>query len=337
MQADSKTNFTPAVYPFTAAVIIFAAALLIPSASFVALHPELAAAIILDLSITAPVLYFFAIRKTGIPNTTVAPVAFLGLMTAHWILPPEQRSLSSLAIQWILPLIEIGVVAIVILKIRKSMQSYRSLNRENLNFRETAFEISLDLLGNKMLAGFVAFELNVIYHALFVWRRPNQKINTFTYHKNRGTVALYSVLIFLTFAETAVFHMIVALWSTIAAWILTALSLYFILLLWAQLKACFLRPIEILDGKLLIRSGLCCDAEIPIDSIEAIEFNTDMKQEAVLHASLLKGFENTNVLLKLSRPAIALGIAGFKHEFDRISLFVDDKERFRDRIESNDA
>lgn len=77
----------------------------------------LSLAITLDLLLTIPLVYFLLIRKTSIPKTTIIPVMFIGLLVGTYCLPKDNQTYLVLFRNWILPLIELGILTYVISKV----------------------------------------------------------------------------------------------------------------------------------------------------------------------------------------------------------------------------
>ena len=71
--------------------------------------------------------------------------------------------------------------------------------------------------------------------------------------------------------ETLVVHLLVSQWSDVAAWVLTAGSLYATLWLVADCRASVLRPIAFKGSVLEIRSGMRFSADIPLERVAAYE------------------------------------------------------------------
>jgi hypothetical protein len=135
--------------------------------------------------------------------------------------------------------------------------------------------------------------------------------------------------------ETFVLHILIAKWSMIAAWILTAFSIYFLFQIFAHGKAIFLRPVEIAGDKLFIRCGLLGDAEIELANIASIEqiAPSFTPADGEIKLSPLGDFSACNLKISLQTEAVLNGVYGKKKNFKAITLSVDEADIFRSEIE----
>lgn len=81
--------------------------------------------ITLDLIITIPLIHWVLIRKKDISKFSVLSFFVIGVLIASFVIPEENQSFISFIKNWILPFIELGIVTIILLKIRKTIQVYR--------------------------------------------------------------------------------------------------------------------------------------------------------------------------------------------------------------------
>ena len=122
--------------------------------------------------------------------------------------------------------------------------------------------------------------------------------------------------------------MILAIWSPVAAWVLTALSLYFALQLFAHLKAVRGRPIELTERALLIRCGIIGDAKICYGQISntVIWDQALNKEPGSLNLTACAGMTAPNIKIELSAAQTLNGFYGFEKKFRVIYLAVDESE-----------
>ncbi|MDH3492785.1 MAG: hypothetical protein OEM82_04485 [Acidobacteriota bacterium] len=329
----------PSLFFLVVTLSIFALTILLSTLSLFPVYPELAVGITYDLAFTAPLFYYLAIRKSVIPKATVAGVAVLGIVSAMFLLPANQQTHLGFITFWVFPFLEIGLLGLAGYKAWKALRTYKRVRKENADVYATLGVVFEESIGSTFFSRIAAFEASVFYYAFLGWRTPTQDTNTFSYHKKRGAGALYGVFAFLIFAETIVFHMLIARWSVIAAWIFTISSLYVLLLLFAQFKASYLRPTVVCEDELLVRCGLFCDAEIPLSEIVEIEAVGNLSSLApeVLQAAVIKGFEPVNILVTTANELTAARPYGLKKPFRKIAFFVDEKERLIQDLLKNDS
>lgn len=328
---ETAGRFIPLSYLFfVAALSVFAVAFLLSSLSLYTAHPELGWAITFDLTVFAPLFYYFAIRNTKIPKVTVATVAGLGIITASWLLPQDKWQVSSIFFGYVLPVFELAIVGFIAFKAWKFARAYRRERATSPDIYSVFHRLFAESFGETLIARFAAFEATIVYYALIRWRKTETSENRFSYHKKRGSLPVYLIIAFVILAETVVLHMVVSLWSVIVAWILTVSSLYVLVLLVAHLKASYLRPIEFRDGYLQIRNGLSSDLTVELsDVLGAEEIRKDVAiREEKPQAALLKDFEELNVLVKFKTEQALKGLYGTSKTVNELSIYVDEKDRF---------
>lgn len=305
----------------------------IARSSLMASYPQLSTAITIDLLITAPLAYFFLIRKTAIPNKTVFPFLILCIAFASFILPSDNRDLLDDAIVYLLPIAEAVALLFVAIVIYRSRAAYKTIAADGSDTLETLRKVLVNELKLPMVARAAAFELSTIWFAFFKWRRKRTESH-FSYHKTSGSIALLAVFIGMILAETLVVHYLVGLWDQTAAWILTAISLYFVLQLFAHSKALVLRPIEIRDAAIFFRCGLIGDAEIAFVNVGGISRYTcpEAENKDALTITPAGGMTEPNVTIEFERPQIFNSVYGFQKSISSLNLTIDDPDRFIEQI-----
>ncbi len=307
---------------------VTAAGFAIVRTSHFADHPRiLSLALTLDIAVFLPCAYLFLAWKMKWPLVTAVPVFLLSLVAAHWVLPAENESDLAL-LELALGPLEAAAILFLVIKTRRVAREYR--NRENPDFLE-ALEIALGRVinGTRVLQVLLT-EICVVYYGLFAWRKkPSRPAGAaaFTYHKKSGYGMLAGVLIFVIAVETSLLHFLLKPHVPLLAWLLTALSLYGVIFILADLNAARLRPIHMDARSLAVRVGLRWRCRIPLSDIAGVEAVTlSMENREGFLNGVLVG--NGNVILILSRPAFAVGFYGMRKRFDRIALAVDDAGSF---------
>jgi hypothetical protein len=308
--------------------------LVIAQTSVFIYEPLIASAITLDLTLTLPFAYWFFIRKTKISKLTVLEFLIFGIILASFILPENNRQLLDYLTYFALPVIEIGFLVYAGFIIYRSRKTFISLSQNGKDFLEVLRETLLKEFPGAVLAKACSFEIAGFYYAFIAWKAKRGE-QAFTYHKQNGVTALLIVFGFMIAVETFVLHFFVAKWSMIAAWILTAFSIYFLFQIFAHGKAIFLRPVEIAGDKLFIRCGLLGDAEIELANIASIEqiAPSFTPAEGEIKLSPLGDFSACNLKISLQTEAVLNGVYGKKKNFKAIALSVDEADIFRSEIE----
>jgi len=315
-------------------MLIIGLMVFIAKTSLFQMNPNnLAIGITFDLLLTAPFIYFLLIRKTSIPKTTVVPFLILGVIICSIILPQENQHYLSLFKTWILPLVELSVLSYVIYNIRKGIKSYKQKKDLSFDFFTTLKNTCYEILPKNVVIPVVT-EIAVFYYGFIYWKKRELKENEFSYHKDSGTITLLIAIIFIVAIETVVFHILLAKWSNLAAWILTFLSIYSGIQLFGFLKSMFKRPISIENGKLFLRYGIMNEAIIDLKDIDSIEISSkdiELNKET-RKLSFLGELESHNIIIRLKEENTLIGLYGMKRKFKNLAFYVDDKIEFKKRI-----
>ncbi|MEM7575337.1 MAG: hypothetical protein AAF433_20690 [Bacteroidota bacterium] len=293
-------------------------------------HPELAIALTYDFALTAPLIYLAMIWRTSIPKTTAVPVFVLGLILASWVLPVHlQGHLAGLK-TYLFPVVEVGVLTFVVYSARRAMKTYRKHQSGQLDFYSATKMAAAELLPQRLVAPF-AMEIGIIYYGLINWRRRELVANEFSYHRKSGTPAIMGAFIFLILVEVISVHILLAMWSHLAAWILTGLSLYSGLQILGMARSLAKRPIGVEDHILKLPYGIMAEAAIPLDLIDRVELTSsrlDPDNPLASKLSPLGELERHNVVLHLRKSIKITSLYGRKREVELLALHVDEKEGF---------
>ncbi len=292
-------------------------------------------AVSVDLVITVPVVYFLLIRKTTTPKTTVVPVMVLGLLLGTYLLPPEDQTYLALFRTWALPVVELGVLSYVVYTFRTVAKETRARNAPTVDFFTALKQACFKVLPKSAAMPF-ATEVAVFYYGFVYWKKRKLQDNEFTYHRNSGTVALLIVIIGIVEVETFVFHLLLARWSELAAWILTGLSVYSAIQLFGFLKSMTKLPISIDGNQLNLRYGIMNETTIRLDAIASMELSAREVafDKETRRLSFLGPLEPHNVIIRLNRPHTLHGLYGTKKTCQTLALHVDDAARFNEQLEA---
>ncbi len=283
------------------------------------LHHEqrLSTAVILDLTVTAPLLYFLAIRKTRIPNMTVIRIFLLGVLLAGILLDRHNPFLHGIK-TWVSPMIEVFVVFIIA---RKFYQA-RKANADEADFLTQARAIASHIFGNARAGDILGSEFAVFYYAFAPTASPSP--GSFSYSRSAGTIPVISAFLICMVAEGIGLHFLIARWSPLTAWILTGLSAYTMLQLIAHMRATKARPIRLENDRLILRNGLAADAVIDLSNIEEITLTTrTSSKENALKLALLGPLENHSVRIKLRQPVTVTRMFGIRRVASVLLFAVD--------------
>jgi len=331
-----KALFNSPVITFSIPVILISfLVFLAQSTTFNSYQQTLSNAIIIDLLLTVPFVYFLLIRKKNIPKTTVVPLFILGIVIASHIIPKENQSFLDIAKTWLIPLVEISVLSLVGFKVYKTIQLYKVKKGVNTDFFTVVKNVCNEIVPKK-LAIPMATEIGIIYYGFIHWKKIKLKENEFTYHKNTGSQMLLVTVIFLIVIETVAFHALLNKWSSIAAWMLTGLSIYSSFQIFGFLRSLNKRPIIIERRMLKLRYGIMCETDIEIKNIDSIELTTQSFDQGkeIKYLSFLGESEGHNIVIHLKKENTLIGLYGMNKKFKSIALFVDEKAKFKLLLEN---
>ncbi len=295
---------------------------------------ELAAGIIFDLVVTSPLIYYFLIRKTRIPRTTVLPVVLLGVLIGYSVLPPENQYYLNQFKTWGLPLIEVSILGFVIYKVRKAIKRYSSIRGQVPDFFSALKTTCQQMLPRTFVMP-VVMEIAVFYYGFIYWKRRVPGANEFSYHKESGTFSLLAGILFLVAIETTVLHVLLDRWSTTAAWIVTAISVYSGIQIFGFLKSMLKRPIAIRNDRLYLRYGIMSETTIELKDIDSIELSTAeiAFDDKTRKLSVLGSLESHNTLIHLKRQNELSGLYGVKRQYTSLALHVDQRVAFKNALD----
>jgi len=297
----------------------------------------IAGALTLDLTLLVPVLYYLLmVRWRGWPAITVVPVFIGSVVLAGRVIPDSQHHVLDLMGHGA-AVAEVAVVGIIVFKTLQLRRAYRERKSAGLDLYSGLRESARPLLGS-VAGNVLAYEVAVFYYLVFGWRRATQaRPRSFTYHRGIAYGAVVGAVMMAGVVELVAVHLLVNLWSSVAAWILTGISGYALFWLIGDTHAIRLRPIRFSDTMLQIHLGLRWTIEIPLELIERIGAAGEAlprRTPGYLKAVLL-GAPNCRV--ELRAPVEALGFYGLTRRVKTIDLRVDDPRLFEAALKTTSA
>lgn len=293
-------------------------------------------AVIFDLLLTTPLIYFLIIRKRNIPKITVVSVFMGCLFLAHYIIPTAQQTLLHQLEFWLVPIVEFCVISAIIFSAQKTILQFKAEKKKSPDFY-TALGLACKAVLPKRVATIFAMEIAVVYYALFSWNaKPTAGITEFTSHKKNGITSVVYALMMIFLAETFAVHMLVDRWSELVAWVLTWFSLYTCLQLFALVRSLprRLSYIDKIERRLYLRSGFFNETIIDIDTIKGIQLTARSLPEdgSIVKFSALGGMDTHNIILHLDEETIMQRIYGFQKSFTSLAIFIDEKDLFVNQL-----
>lgn len=289
----------------------------------------------LDFIVTTPLLYFLLIRKQKIPNYTVLSVAVLCLIAASLVIPHEHQSLLRAVRSFAIPILEVLVFAIVFLKVRKTVQSFKVKSQNGLDFYD-ALLLATSELFPKTAARLISSEIAMLYYLLNWKRARTESPYEFSYHRKSGIILILCTLLGVASMELFAVHILLESWSTTAAWIATGITIYSFLQIIALMRSIVQRPnvIDSEEGKLKLKYGYFAFADIEISQIEKILFTarTLPESENMMKFSPLGILDSHNTVIYLKEATEINNLYTKGKQTKVIGVFFDDKAQLRNEL-----
>ncbi len=294
-------------------------------------NPELLSmAVAMDLTVTITALfYFLVVWPKDLPEISVAPIFLISIAISSYILPAEHQDFLQYIKYLIVPA-ELAVAAYLIYKVRQIRSGIQDSQLDISDFPTALRHAAEKALGSNFGVEAIVSEFSTIYYAFFSWRKTPQHphgYRPFSYHIKCGWLSIMMTLMIVLAIETVAIHLLVERWSVVAAWVLTALSIYSAFWLIGDYRAMLFRPILIGKEMLKIRIGMRWSADIPLSNIDNISANKQIDPETK-GALMGVAFGSPNVVVTFKDPLTFTGIMGFKKTAARLYLSIDEKDQF---------
>jgi hypothetical protein len=130
--------------------------------------------------------------------------------------------------------------------------------------------------------------------------------------------------------EMVAFHLLLLRWSHTVAMIVSALTLYSMILFMADLSAILKRKVQLTDTHLLLRTGLRWRVYTDICNIESIRKITNdyNSEDAYFKGGIIKS--GGNLLINFKKPVQIDRLYGASKKLSSVLMNIDDYEGFAD-------
>lgn len=297
--------------------------------------------ITLSLILLCPLcIYTLLIRPRALPKLFLYVSFILCLAAAYFIIPSSERGFLNSLLIWLIPLVELSLVLVILYSIVKSILHFKKVNPNNqYNFLEIVKRSLEPKLGNGFLLGAALTELGVFYYSFVVlFKKPSIKEQEiFTYHKTSQIKTIAIVCSMMIVVEGIVFHVLMQLWSDVAAWIFTILNIYALLYIIGLYNSTKFLPHAINGHSLTIRLGYQSQIELDIRHIEHIQtakqadISTKIPKDT--YYSLLT-LDSPQYELFLKQPVLMTSAYGKKKYVKSVVMRCDDPNAFMNRLQS---
>lgn len=288
------------------------------------------AAATVDLTLGASLIAFWMLgRDFRWSPWTLVPLYFGSLALAAVALPDDHEGALRFAHLAAVPL-ELLAIAFLARKVMVGRRAFRAGAAAAGSWdARAALQRAVDeALGPGRAADAMAYELTVLWYALAAGRTPPDREEALSYHVRSAYGAIVFALLLATAVEVVGLHFLVSLWSHRVAWILTALGAYGALWIFADWRACRLRPVVIVDGVLRIHFGLRWRLDVPIEAVRAVRAPTSEERAERRSVDLRLALPGTRwQVLELDRAVEAQGIYGLRRPVRTLGLGLDEPAR----------
>ncbi len=326
---------TAAKIPFSVlvsfAVTLAAAELWALRQPLIAANSNYSLIVTLDLAVVAPAVCFLLVRRRRqlAPSVLIATIVFGGFVSGLlfrdvW----TGRGLIVLAVLELLLLAFFAARTVTFIdRVRTGLRAGEPLEQVLHKGLEAAYGRSPALPVLRL----ALTELFLIYYGIFgsFRRTPNVNPDIFSYHRSQDTGTSLALMLIVAFEAVPV-HFLVHQWSSVAAWILTGLSLYTLLWLLGDYQALRLKPIEFTATHLRLYTGLRWQANIALEAVAEL-VPVDAACNTYVDTSLTK---TPRFFLRLKRPTPVFGLFGRRTEATFTGIYVDDPKRFQTRFQN---
>ena len=294
-------------------------------------HPNLSWAVLFDILVGLPVLFYVLVmRRYRVPPVLLGSVISGCLALAYWLLPAAQWPQASLlkALPAVLEGSTLVFLAIRLRALRRAWKAAGAAETRALPRLRLAFEQGLGKAGILLVA-----ELDMLHYALLGWWEPlptpRPGAAAFSNHRESGFKALLVVACFGLLIESAALHLLVRMWSPVAAgWLLIA-DAYVLLLFVAHGHAVRLQPTVLTAEQLLVRVGFFWQVSVSRAALQTAEV---LRGDVVADAetiNLARPLLNApNVLLTFAAPVSVAGPYGMQRTARRLALYLDQPHAF---------
>jgi len=302
--------------------------LVVASASFETHPTPLSLAVLADLVVTMPVLYYLVVvRGRAVPWVTVLPIVMIGLIRARMILPggqlhhlPDVELLAAAA--------EFGALSWVGWRAVRLRQAYRRVGLRESTFVGAFTEAVHQSFGSSLFTAVLIPEICTLYYALFSWRAkrdaPGHALAV-TSHRRSGWGAVLAAFAMIVIVESVAMHFLISLWSAKVAWLLTALSGYSLVWMFGDYRAIVLRPTLLTSTALRLRIGMRWQAEIPLNEIRDVRpYEPSDARLPGFRAVTLMGAPLLTV--ELRKPIVLEGLFGIRRTASSLGVAADQAE-----------
>lgn len=288
--------------------------------------------VFVDLLLVVPLAYLALFYREGQRAWIKAGMlALAGITVAGWIVPAASqhqlvmlRALRNVSALFVIA----GEIALAVVLARLVLR----LLRERADPEAAVDRALRDRFGDVPLVRVLAFEVRLWFWALFgsagrgfVFAGDRH----FGTHAKDGHALNQQGFLLLVGAEIPILHVVLALfWGHAAAWVVTALSSWGWIFLFAEHRATLRRPVSLSHDALFVRYGLRAELVVPLRQIESVSPHAVPVPRRQVGSLRYCDAGTPNVHIELSPPLQVPGLFGAAKPVERLYLGIDEPQRF---------
>lgn len=301
------------------------AATALPEMESGAKQDVVAAALTLDFTVVVPAaVFWFWVRAHRVRWIALLPAFVIGYVVAAATLPPEHRGVLDVA-RWLVVPAELALVACLLVAARRAFRRTSG----HLDFVERLRGAAFQALGARLPADIITTEVSILYHALRFRGRPHDRREVgFSCYRESGYSTIILAVGIAMVVETAAVHLLVSRWSILVAWSLTGLTIYALVWLVGDLRACVARATTIDGTSLRLRLGIRWEADVPLARIREVSRIAPGSAPRTTRARTLSLLGCPTVRLDLNTDVELIGLYGIRRTTREIRLRIDEVDRF---------
>jgi hypothetical protein len=298
-------------------------------------HPEIYTGDIIDLCVLSPLVALIMSRVYKTNPMPAMPLMLLGFLGSFLLVPEAHQDILKGLRNTVLPVIEIGVLALVGYRAVKTVRKLRAAGQgqgDGLAAIRQAFQNS----GlPPVVSRFMATEIGVLYYVFWVWKPSGARSGRFSMYRESGQISLCVALLLVLGIETIVLHRILTPHYEVLAWILSILSIYSGFYFLAHIKALWLRPTKITPEGVWFKNGILGEVKAGFQDIQKVEPRSAIPHE-LLESTKGLGLKNPpetfNMLIHFSSPQEVLMPHGANKSCRVLAVYIDKPAEFEKAI-----
>jgi hypothetical protein len=262
-------------------------------------------------------------------------LAGAGFLLGRWLAPDGDPLWALLGdVRWLL----LGLVLVAELWLLSALVRQVWRARQEGNAEVVAAQGVHRVFGEGITGRLMQLESRLWVYALM--RRPAATPfpgdQHFGVHRQHGNASNQVGFVIVMAAELPIMHVLLHLaFGATVAWVVTAISAYGWLYLWAEYRATRWRPVSLDAHMLHLRYGLLMDTTVSYEAVQGVE---PLAPRAPLPGGTrrlrLEGMGRANVRIRL-QPGTRVRLPWGERDTDEILLGVDEPERFMRAISEN--